>query len=80
MDAIYVIIAGVCGAIIFFLLWKLAEQKAEEKHMEERTRLEQEISAHLKDKNLPVHIHGNTVDIGDVTFSLDDVLARIKLD
>lgn len=80
MDVIYVITAGICGAIIFFLLWKLTKQKAEDKRMEERTRLEEKIAANLSGKDLPVHIHGNTVDIGDVTFSLDDVLARIKLD
>lgn len=46
---------------------------------EERRRMEDAITSQLKNKKLPVHIHGNSVDIGKQTYSLDEIKNEFHL-
>lgn len=58
---------------------KLEEQKREQMEFEERRRMEDAITSQLKNKKLPVHIHGNSVDIGEQTYSLDEIKNEFHL-
>lgn len=56
-----------------------AEQERERIKLEERQRMEREITSHLKDKSLPVHVHENTVDIGERTYTVDEIKDKFRL-
>lgn len=55
------------------------EQERERIKLEERQRMEREITSRLKDKSLPVHVHENTVDIGEQTYTLDEIKNKFRL-
>lgn len=55
------------------------EQERERIKLEERQRMEREITSRLKDKSLPVHVHENTVDIGDQTYTMDEIKNKFRL-